>query len=138
MDIEVFMYAVMTSLYKMNAPIVFKGALVLKAIQMKYGNPSGLERETHDIDGDWVGQKPSMEYLRTLLQDAVVLAGYNYVRVNIKREYSDNRSAEFVFVDTRNNDVSVSMDLSIRYNNMYEQFSFASGISFYGQSIIKF
>lgn len=54
-EVEVFMYKLMTSLNNMNAPIVFKGAMVLKAVQMKYGNPSGIERETHDIDGDWVG-----------------------------------------------------------------------------------
>ena len=52
MDIEVFMYKVMNSLYNMNAPIVFKGAMVLKAIQYSTGNPSGLTRETHDLDGD--------------------------------------------------------------------------------------
>lgn len=59
-NIKAFMYNFMCELYKENAPIVFKGALVLNAIQSIYGNPSGLERETHDIDGDWVGTVPSM------------------------------------------------------------------------------
>lgn len=55
------MYDLMTQLNGMGMPIVFKGALVLKAIQHTYGNPSELERETKDIDGDWTGQAVTME-----------------------------------------------------------------------------
>lgn len=49
---EEFMYRFMSCLCSMNAPIVFKGAMLLKVIQQQYGNPSGIERETHDLDGD--------------------------------------------------------------------------------------
>jgi len=94
-DIELFMYRVMTSLYNMNAPIVFKGALVLKAIQAQTGNPSGLERETHDIDGDWVGSAPTMSYLTGLIQQAVWSAGYN-LRVVVKRSY--DKTGQQVFI----------------------------------------
>lgn len=47
---EKFLYDLMTKLYNLGIPIVFKGAMVLKVIQFAYGNPSGIERETHDLD----------------------------------------------------------------------------------------
>lgn len=136
MDIELFMFKVMTALYNMNAPIVFKGAMVLKAIQYKTGNPSGLERETHDMDGDWCGQTPSMEYLTNLVQQAVYNAGYSNIKVIATREYGEKRSAEFSFYDF-NGMLIVSMDLSIKPNNFYLVYSLASDINFVGQSIDK-
>lgn len=136
-NLEHLMYSVMTNLSSMNAPIVFKGALVLKAIQYKYGNPSGLERETHDIDGDWVGEPPTMNYLRDLIQTAVYNSGYSNINVVAVRDYSDRRSAGFEFYDITNGDRVLEMDLSVRSNNSIEQYSFVSGISFYGQSVIK-
>ena len=60
---EVLMYKMISALANMGAPIVFKGALVLKLIQMQTGNIDGLDRETHDIDGDWVGGTPDMMFL---------------------------------------------------------------------------
>lgn len=80
-DIELFMYRVIQSISSMGAPVVFKGALVLKLLQMQTGNKSGLIRETKDIDGDWVSGKPSTEYLRQVVETAVKRAGYNDVRV---------------------------------------------------------
>lgn len=68
---EEFLYALMTKMYELRAPIVFKGAMILKAVQHIYGNPTGLVRETHDIDGDWIGDTPSMEDLESILQRAV-------------------------------------------------------------------
>lgn len=65
---EEFMYRFMSCLCSMNAPIVFKGAMLLKVIQQQYGNPSGIEREIHDLDGDLVNGTPSMEYLTSILQ----------------------------------------------------------------------
>lgn len=47
---EEFLYALMTKMYELRAPIVFKGAMILKAVQHIYGNPTGLVRETHDIE----------------------------------------------------------------------------------------
>lgn len=136
MDIEVLMYKIMNSMYNMNAPIVFKGAMVLKAIQYSTGNPSGLTRETHDLDGDWIDGKPSMGYLQGVLQYAVNNAGYNNVTVKAEREYGDKKSAGFGFYDC-NDKLIVSMDLSIRPNNMACRYSFVNGINFYGQDVTK-
>lgn len=68
---EEFLYNLMIKMYELRAPIVFKGAMILKAVQRVYGNPTGLVRETHDIDGDWIGDTPSME--RTSQQALILL-----------------------------------------------------------------
>ena len=137
MNIEVFMYSIMTSLYNMNAPIVFKGALVLKAVQYRTNNPSGLIRETRDIDGDWIGTKPSMLYLTNLLQSAVLNSGYSNIIVVAIREYGERKSAGFIFRDAITNEDIVSMDLSIRSNTEGQLYSFVNGISFIGQNVNK-
>lgn len=133
---EKFLYDLMATLYKMNAPIVFKGALVLKVIQYNCSISSGLERETHDIDGDWVGDKPSMTFLTTLLQTAVNKMGYP-VRVEPYREYGVRKSAGFNFVRCDNNEIFTTMDLSIKSNDCVYKYSYINGITFYGQSINK-
>lgn len=135
-DEEKFLYRLMTVLYNNNVPIVFKGALVLKVIQYQYGNPSGVERETHDLDGDWVGTAPSMQYLTNILQTAVDSLGYN-MRVEACREYGNKKSAGFNFIRLDTGDLFVTMDLSIRVNNCLQLYSFIDGITFCGQSINK-
>ena len=133
---EKFLYDLMTTLYKMNAPIVFKGAMVLKVIQYQCGNPSGLERETHDLDGDWIGDIPSMDFLTKILQNAVDSLGYP-LRVEPYREYGKNKSAGFNFIRLDKGDFFVTMDLSIKKNNCIQKYSYINGISFYGQSVDK-
>lgn len=132
---EKFLYNLMSMLYSMNAPIVFKGALVLKAIQYQCGNPSGLERETHDLDGDWINGAPSMKYLTQLIQNAVNNLGYD-IRVEAYREYGEKKSAGFNFIRRDTNDLFTTMDLSIKANNCIQQY-YINGINFCGQSVGK-
>lgn len=134
---EKFMYSVIGALSSLNAPIVFKGALVLKVLQEQTGNKSGLVRETQDIDGDWVGNKPSMEYLTNLMKKAVKIAGYNNVKVVAYREYSEGRSAGFRFINSVNDYEIATMDLSIRYNPFSSRLATIDGLSFNGQIITK-
>lgn len=120
----------------MNIPIVFKGALVLKAIQYNCGNPTGIIRETHDIDGDWVNGVPSMKMLTEILQEAVNRLNYN-ITVVPYREYGNGKSAGFRFIRNDIGTELTSMDLSIRENNNTFRYSYINGIQFYGQSIDK-
>ena len=133
---EKFLYDLMTKLYNLGIPIVFKGAMVLKVIQFAYGNPSGIERETHDLDGDWINDAPSMGYLTSILQKAVNDLGYP-LRVEPYRAYGERKSAGFNFVRLDNNTIFTSMDLSIRSNNCIQLYSYVNGIRFYGQTIDK-
>lgn len=58
-DLEL-MVRMIEELAKLNAPIVFKGAVVLKFALP--GDLFPMTRETMDIDGDWVGSVPSMNF----------------------------------------------------------------------------
>lgn len=135
-DIELFMYRVIQSISSMGAPVVFKGALVLKLLQMQTGNKSGLIRETKDIDGDWVSGKPSTEYLRQVVETAVKRAGYNDVRVETFREWGERRAAGFNFYD-RNNTKLCSMDLSVKENIYNTVYCGINNCTFNGQIIQK-
>lgn len=133
---EKFLYDLMTKLYNSGVPIVFKGAMVLKVVQFAYGNPSGLERETHDLDGDWVNGKPSMSYLTSVLQKVINDLGYP-LKVEPYRDYGERKSAGFNFVRLDNNSIFTSMDLSIRSNNCTQLYSYINGVRFYGQTVDK-
>lgn len=130
------MYRLIGSLSKLGMPIVFKGALVLKVIQAQYGNPSGLVRETKDIDGDWVGESPTMEYLTCVMKKAVLYAGYSNIIVEKFRDYGDKKSAGFKFY-LSDRTLFASMDLSVKANPYSVAYSYVDGIYFNGQSIYK-
>lgn len=60
MELMEFLYRVMEELSNADIPIVFKGAMVLH-LAIRGNNPSNVKRMTTDIDGDWVGELPTME-----------------------------------------------------------------------------
>ncbi len=60
----------MEELSNAGVPIVFKGAIVLN-LAIRDNNLSKVERATRDIDGDWIGEIPSMEEMEIALRNAV-------------------------------------------------------------------
>ncbi|MCI9053448.1 MAG: hypothetical protein HFI05_16360 [Lachnospiraceae bacterium] len=70
MDLMEFLYRVMEELSNAGVPIVFKGAIVLN-LAIRDNNLSKVERATRDIDGDWIGEIPSMEEMEIALRNAV-------------------------------------------------------------------
>ena len=70
MDLIEFLYRVMEELSNAGVPIVFKGAMVLN-LAIRANNPSKVERATRDIDGDWIGEFPTMEEMEIALRNAV-------------------------------------------------------------------
>ena len=70
MDLMEFLYRVMEELSNAGTPSVFKGAMVLNLV-IRENNPSKVERMTRDIDGDWVGEFPTMEEMERVLRNAV-------------------------------------------------------------------
>lgn len=69
-DLMKFLYRVMEELSNAGIPIVFKGAMVLNLV-IRENNPSKVERMTRDIDGDWVGEFPTMEEMEKALRKAL-------------------------------------------------------------------
>ena len=70
MELMEFLYRVMEELSNAGVPIVFKGAMVLN-LAIRDNNPSKVERATRDIDGDWIGEFPTMEEMEITLRNAV-------------------------------------------------------------------
>ena len=137
------MYSIMSELNNRGVPIIFKGAMVLKAMQMQYGNPSGLTRDTRDIDGDFMVDidtpKNAVEILRNEIQSVVNDLGYPLI-VKIARENGKFQSAGFEFWDTTLGDVSFTADINFKDTRTgYTPFSifYYGNFRFCGQVIEK-
>lgn len=97
MDLMEFLYRVMEELSNAGTPIVFKGAMVLNLV-IRENNPSKVERMTRDIDGDGVGELPTMEEMERALRNAVQKIDSS-LDVQINRTYGERKSAGFKIVN---------------------------------------
>ncbi len=93
LDLMEFLYRVMEELSNAGVPIVFKGAMVLN-LAIKNNNPSKVERATRDIDGDWVGEFPTMEEMEEALRNEVKKVD-STLDIQIKRIFGERKSAGF-------------------------------------------
>ncbi len=135
MDLMEFLYRVMEELSNAGIPIVFKGAMVLNLV-IRENNPSKVERMTKDIDGDWVGEFPTMEEMEKALQNAVKVVDSS-LAVQINRTFCERKSAGFKIVNESGEKVA-SIDLSVRQNRFCRPYtSYVNGISITGASLSK-
>lgn len=135
MDLMEFLYNVMEELSKAGVPIVFKGAMVLN-LAIRDSNPSKVERATRDIDGDWVGESPTMEKMGKALQSAVKKVDSS-LYIQISRVFGERKSAGFIIVN-ENREKIASIDLSVRQNRFCEPYiSYVNGVTINGASISK-
>jgi len=67
---ERLMYQIIGKITDANAPIVFKGALITKLI-LKENGYSEIERQTNDIDANWVGEPPTMDDLASVINHSL-------------------------------------------------------------------
>lgn len=131
---ERFFYQVMNELYKLDAPIVFKGALVTKIVLSQFKNTSRIERKTKDIDGDWVGKEPDPKVLEQYITKAVKNIDSS-LSVMQTRDFSENCAAGFNVLNDRHEKVT-SLDISIK-KNPYKQLYDLDGFRFYGATVDK-
>ncbi len=135
MDLMEFLYRVMEELSKAGVPIVFKGAMVLN-LAIRNNNPSKVERATRDIDGDWIGEGPTMEEMEKTLQSAVKRVDSS-LDIQISRIFGERKSAGFRIVNGKGEKIA-SIDLSVRQNKFCESYiSYVNGISINGASLSK-
>lgn len=130
------MLMLMAELDRMNIPIIFKGAMVLKvAINQSGANPD-TERATTDIDGDWYMNPPSMDELEQYISQALYKIDKT-MRVERHREYGAGKSAGFNIVQM-NGDKAFSMDVSMKQHRFMQRYSLEmNNIQFNGASIDK-
>lgn len=135
MDLMEFLYRVMEELSNAGVPIVFKGAMVLN-LAVRNHNPSKVERMTRDIDGDWIGESPTMEEMEKALRSAVKRVDFS-LDIMVNRIFGERKSAGFRIVNERGEKIA-SIDLSVRQNRFCKYYiSYVSGISITGASLSK-
>jgi hypothetical protein len=106
------MYQILGKLTEINAPLVFKGALITRLILLENGYTK-TERQTNDIDANWVDTPPTMDELtKTINRSLESFNGSIYAVA--KRQYGHGRSAG-IWVMSRDTDEQIfSMDITIK------------------------
>lgn len=122
-------------LSELNAPIVFKGAIVLKTALKD--SQIATQRGTRDVDGDWVMSEPTMEVLLNTVSTALSKVGDEY-SVVVTREYGANKSAGFSVQNIETLEQLFTFDLSVKKNPFYSTYySTVNGIAFRGATPAK-
>ena len=135
LDLIEFLYRVMEELSNAGVPIVFKGAMVLN-LAIKDNNPSKVERATRDIDGDWIGEFPTMEEMEIALRNAVKEVDSS-LDVQANRTFAERKSAGFRIINEIGEKIA-SIDLSVRQNRFCRPYiSYVNGIFITGASLSK-
>lgn len=135
MELMELLYRIMEELSKDGVPIVFKGAMVLNLIVQK-NNPAKTERLTKDIDGDWIGEGPTMSQMKDALIKATKKVD-STLDIKIYREFGERKSAGFKIVNERGEKVA-SIDLSVRKNEFCIPYlSYINDVSITGASLDK-
>ena len=128
MEKEKLMYDILSRISNMDAPIVFKGALITKLVLKEQGYDD-VERATKDIDANWVGEPPTMQRLSETIQKALGDLNERFF-VEISREYGEGCSAGLSIKDKITGDKIISMDIDVKP-------IFDERIYYYGQAKIK-
>ncbi len=135
LELMEFLYRVMEELVNAGVPVVFKGAMVLN-LAIRDNNPSQVERVTRDIDGDWVGESPTMQEIESALRNAVKKADSS-LDVQIIRIFDERKSAGFKIIN-ENGEKIASIDLSVRQNRFCKPYiSYVNGVTINGASLSK-
>ena len=109
---EHLMYQVIGGLYGIDAPIVFKGALITKLI-LKENSYAEMERPTNDIDANWVGEPPTMDELTEVINRSLSPFG-GAIYAEQERAYATGKSAGIRLVDAESGVKIISMDITIK------------------------
>jgi len=112
-ETERLMYDILGRICTTDVPIVFKGALITKIVLFEHGFTT-TNRETIDIDANWVGRIPPMEEIVKIINDALNLQDNKY-RAEFFRDYREGIQTGGVLIyDSNTNSQLVTMDIDIR------------------------
>lgn len=115
-DSEEFLYLLMEELSRIGAPVVFKGALVLK-IHLNENAKNSVKRITKDIDANWNG-RGDIVLIRNTLIKAVSNINSSYTVVVKRIPRSSKESAGFDIKDEKSVKIT-SIDLDLKDNPFY-------------------
>lgn len=108
---EKFMYEILGEISNSNIPIVFKGGLITRLILNEKGIK--VNRATKDVDANWIGEPPTMEYLVNSLNKGFGKLQKSYKAV-ASRNYGDKRSAGVNILDKNTGRKIITMDIDIK------------------------
>jgi len=111
-DKETTMYQILGKICRTDAPIVFKGALITKLILRENGY-NALDRQTRDIDANWIGAPPPMSELESTINRSLNALNGKF-RAEAFREYGDKKSAGLYIVENATGEKIVTMDIDMR------------------------
>ena len=114
---ETILYQIMSGLYRADVPLVFKGALVVKVI-LNENDFDLLERETRDIDANWVNKPPLMDDLVSMINHAFNKTLNNFKAVAIQ-EYTEKQSACLEIFEKNTNTPYTTIDIKIKPYTKY-------------------
>jgi hypothetical protein len=109
---ERLMYRIVGRIYDADAPIVFKGALITKLI-LKENGYTTTERQTNDIDANWIGEPPTMDELANVINCS--LKSFNgEIYAEPERNYGPGKSAGIRLIDKKSGVKIISMDITVK------------------------
>ena len=109
---EQLMYQIIGKISDLDAPIVFKGALITKLILKENGYMLS-ERPTNDIDGNWIGDPPTMDELSAIVNKAIESLDYSMFAEPV-RTYAPGKSAGIRIVDKETGVRIIIIDVTIK------------------------
>lgn len=109
---EKLMYEILGQITTSDIPIVFKGGLITKLILSESGLNS-VQRTTKDIDANWIGQPPSMDYLVVSLNNSFGDLQKSYKAI-ASRQYGIRQSAGISIIDKNTGRKFITMDIDIK------------------------
>ena len=132
MDVMEVMYKMMGALHKINAPVVFKGSLVLRQL-INTETDLNTYRSTQDFDIDWLVKLLSKEKFEQLFQEVLASIGFGHLRVVCVLEPKKNSNGTFNIYAENNNPI-FSIDLAKKRNEWWIEYNLPGGIAFKGSS----
>jgi predicted nucleotidyltransferase component of viral defense system len=127
-DREAIMYQILGVISGTDTPLIFKGALITKLILAEH-DYTDIERQTRDIDANWIDTPPSMEELESAVNLALKTWNDEF-RVESFRTYGDRKSAGLYIIENATNEKIITMDIDMRP-------SCGSRVYYYGDTQIK-
>jgi len=109
---EKLMYQVLGRISEADTPIVFKGALITKLI-LAESSYTALQRQTKDIDANWIGSPPSMSALVETINASLGDLRRQFYAVAF-REYEEKKSAGISILRNHTDDEVILMDISVK------------------------
>ena len=109
---ERLMYQVMGNISISDVPIVFKGAMVTKLILAESGY-GALERQTKDIDANWIDSPPAMDDLVGAINRSLGDMRSEFYAVAF-REYEEKKSAGISICAKDTGSEIILMDISMK------------------------